>query len=96
MTTGDIMRLKAHEKALVEFIEGPAHAGYVEARKRELFDVREAILGLDPIDRKDEIEQYKLRGEMRVLENLVDNFPNALEDLRERISDLEDEANTRK
>jgi hypothetical protein len=94
--SGDILKLKAHEKALVEFIEGPAHAGYVEARKRELLDVREAILGMDPVRREDEIEQYKLRGEMRVLENLIENFPNALEDLRERISDLEDEANTRK
>jgi hypothetical protein len=94
--TNDVMRLKAHEKALEEFIEGPAHAGYVEARTRELEMVREAILDLDPVERADEIELYKLRGEMRLLEQLVNNFPIALEDLRDRISDLEDEANTRK
>jgi hypothetical protein len=94
--TNDIMRLKAHEKALEEFIGGPAHAGYVEARTRELEMVREAILDLDPVERADEIEGYKLRGEMRLLEHLVNNFPTALEDLKDRISDLEDEANTRK
>jgi hypothetical protein len=53
--------------------------------------IREAILDLDPIERAEEIEGYKLRGEMRLLEQLVNNFPTALEDLRDRISDLEDE-----
>jgi hypothetical protein len=92
----ELMRLRAHEKALVAFVNGPAHAGFVEARKLELGMVKQAILDLDPTERKDEIEQYKLRGEMRVLENLVDSFPWALEELRNRISDLEDEEASRR
>ena len=87
----ELVRMKAHEKALEEFLKGPVHVGYVTARKHELDLVKEAILDLDPADRAGEIEMYKLRGEMRLLENLIDNFPNALDDLKDQISDLEDE-----
>jgi hypothetical protein len=94
--TEELIKLKAHEKALETFLDSPAHTGFVAARQEELRLVKDTILELDPVRREDEIEQYKLRGEMRVLEGLVGCFPDALEELRDRISDLEDEENTRK
>ena len=74
-------------------MKGPAHAGYVEARKEELRLVKETILDIDPMRREDEIEQYKLRGEMRVLQGLVGVFEDALEEVNDRIEDLELEGN---
>jgi hypothetical protein len=87
----ELIKMKAHEKALEEFIEGPIHARYVEARRKELFNVCQAILDIDPVGRSEEVEEYKLRGEKRVLEELVNSFPAILEDLKDQISDLEDE-----
>lgn len=87
----ELVKMKAHEKALEEFIEGPVHARYVEARRKELFNVCQAILDLDPVSRNEEVEEYKLRGEKRVLEELVNSFHTILEDLKDQISELEDE-----
>ena len=41
--------------------------------------------------REDEIEQFKLRGEKRCLEGMLSLFPDALEELKDRIDDLESE-----
>ena len=87
----ELVKMKMHEKALEEFIGGPVHARYMEARKKELFNVCQAILDIDPVGRSDEVEEYKLRGEKRVLEELVNSFYTILEDLKDQISELEDE-----
>jgi hypothetical protein len=87
--TEEMMRLKKHKDALEAFMKGPAHAGYVEARKEELRLVKETIIDIDPMRREDEIEQYKLRGEMRVLQGLIGVFEDALEEVNDRIEDLE-------
>lgn len=87
----DLVKMRAHEKALEEFIEGPIHVRYVEARKKELNNVCQAILDIDPVGRNEEVEEYKLRGEKRVLEELVNSFYTILEDLKDQISELEDE-----
>ena len=49
------------------------------------------ILDIDPVRREDEIEQFKLRGEKRCLEGMLNLFPDALEELKDRIDDLESE-----
>jgi hypothetical protein len=87
--TEEMMRLKKHKDALEAFIKGPAHSGYVEARKEELRLVKETIIDIDPMRREDEIEHYKLRGEMRVLQGLVGVFEDALEEVKDRIEELE-------
>ena len=46
-------------------------------------------LELDPLRREDEIEQHKLRGEMRVLQGLVNVFEDALEEVKDRMDELE-------
>ena len=93
--TEELMKLRKHRDALEAFIKGPAHAGFVAARQEELRLVERTILDIDPLRHEDEVEQYKLRGEKRLLEQLIDVFPEALEELRDRISDLEDEDNDR-
>jgi len=93
--TEELMKLRKHRDALEAFIKGPAHAGFVAARQEELRLVERTILDIDPLRHEDEVEQYKLRGEKRLLEGLLDVFPDALEELRDRISDLEDEENVR-
>jgi hypothetical protein len=87
----ELINAKAHLQALEAFLESRAHTGYVEARKEELKQVQDSILSVDPVDRTDEIEHFKLRGEMRVLEELITTFEVAAEGLRDRIADLEEE-----
>lgn len=87
--TEEMMKLRKHRDALEAFMKGPAHAGYIAAREMELRLVKETILELDPLRREDEIEQYKLRGEMRVLQGLVNVFEDALEEVKDRMDELE-------
>ena len=89
--TEELMKLRKHRDALEAFIAGPAHAGYVSARQEELRLVERTILDIDPVRREDEIEQCKLRGEKRCLEGLIEVFLDALEELKDRIDDLESE-----
>jgi predicted nuclease with TOPRIM domain len=89
--TEELMRLRKHRDSLEAFIGGPAHAGYVAARQEELRLVKETILELDPVSREDEVEQYKLRGEKRCLEGMLSVFADALEDLKDRIDEIESE-----
>ena len=89
--TEELMRLRKHRDALEAFLKGPAHAGYVAAREEELRLVERTILDIDPVRREDEIEQFKLRGEKRCLEGMLNLFPDALEELKDRIDDLESE-----
>jgi hypothetical protein len=87
--TEELMRLRKHRDALEAFIAGPAHAGYVAARREELRLVERTILDIDPMRREDEIEHYKLRGEKRCLEGLIEVFPDALMELKDQIDELE-------
>jgi hypothetical protein len=87
--TEELMKLRKHRDALEAFIAGPAHAGYVSARQEELRVVERTILDVDPMRREDEIEHFKLRGEKRCLEGLIEVFPNALSELKDMIDDLE-------
>ena len=51
--------------------------------------IKETILELDPVSREDEVEQYKLRGEKRCLEGMLTVFADALDDLKDRIDEIE-------
>jgi hypothetical protein len=89
--TEELVKLRKHRDALEAFVNGPAHVGYVAARQEELRLVNESILEGDVRHEEDVFEQLKLRGEKRLLENLVNIFPIALEELNDRISTLEDD-----
>ena len=79
---------KKHLEALEKFIESPAHAGFVTARNRDIEMLKEAILTVEPIDRESEIEGFKLRGELRYAEQMVETFEDARVSLKERIDEM--------
>jgi predicted nuclease with TOPRIM domain len=91
MPSEELVNAKAHLQALDAFLGSRAYVGFTEARREELKQVQDSILNVDPIDRQDEIEHFKLRGEMRVLEEMLTTFEGAAEELRDRIADLEEE-----
>lgn len=77
-----------HLESLESFLGSPAHLGFVAARRSEIKSTEEAIVLLDPIERKDEIEGLKLRGELRLLIELVETFEDARVALKARIEEL--------
>jgi hypothetical protein len=87
--TEELIRKRKHRDALEAFLAGPAHAGYVVARRTELQAIEKQILEFDPVTREQEIEQFKLRGEKRCLEGMVEVFVGALEQLKDEIDELE-------
>ena len=70
-------------------MQGPAHAGYLAARRAELGAIERQILEFDPVTREQEIEHFKLRGEKRCLEGMLEVFTGALEQLKDEIDELE-------
>lgn len=74
-----------HLEELELFLGSRVHRGFVAARKRELFEVEQAIVSEEPIDRKTEIESFKLRGDRRTLLSLISTFEDVRENLKQRI-----------
>src|SRR5258705_10229826 len=91
MASEELIRLKEHLVSLEVFIDSPAHVGFLAARQEEIRQIEDTLRDVDRVDRGDEIEQYKFRGERRCLKSMVTVFSDAAEELRDRISDLEDE-----
>lgn len=88
--------LQKHLESLEIFLQSPAHTGYKAARQEEIDSTKEAILLNDPFDRPTEIEQFKMRGELRCLEGLLTTFEDARVTLKARIEQaLERENQTR-
>jgi hypothetical protein len=87
--TEELIEKRKHRDALEAFLKGPVHSGFVAARKRELGNIERMILELDPVTREEEIEQFKLRGEKRCLEGMLEVFAVALDRLKEEIDVLE-------
>jgi len=84
----DIEDKKKHLVALEAFIASPAHAGFVTAREYDVKTLHDAILMVEPEDRKTEIEGFKLRGELRYAETMVKTFEDARVSLKARIDEL--------
>jgi chromosome segregation ATPase len=89
--TEELIRLKKHLESLEAFLSRPAHKGFVAAREAEIAQIEEALLDNDPVNHVDEIEHYKFRGERRCLKSMLTVFSDAMEELKDRISELEDE-----
>ena len=70
---------------------GPAYVGFIAAREMEIEELKGSILIFDIVDLKSVFQQCQERGEMECLCTMLDVFPRALEELRDRISELEDE-----
>ena len=91
MPSEELNNAKEHLASLEAFVRSRAHVGFIAARNEELRQLEEAMLEVDPVTREDEIEQCKLRGERRCLKSMLGIFTTAVEDLKDRIADLEDE-----
>lgn len=81
---------RAHLEALETFLAGPVYRGWQAARAEQQRQVEEALLELDPTDRKSEIESYKLRGERRLLQDLQNQFEDVRETLKSRLDEIEE------
>lgn len=91
MASEELMKKRKHLEALEDFMSGPAYGGFVVAREVEIEELKSSILLFDIVDLKSVFKQCQERGEMECLSNMLDVFPRALEELRDRISELEDE-----
>lgn len=79
---------KKHLVALEAFVDSAAHKGFIAAREYDIRTIKDAILMVDPVDRSDEIEGFKLRGELRYAEQMVKTFEDALVNLKVRVDEL--------
>jgi chromosome segregation ATPase len=91
MPSEELIRLKAHLGSLEAFLHSPAHTGFVAARQEEIRVIEETLLDIDPVNHETEIEHFKFRGERRCLKSMITVFADAMEELKDRIADLEDE-----
>lgn len=87
--TAELIRKRQLQKLFEVFIAGPLHVNYQAGCRESLQDLEGQILTLDPVTREQEIEMFKLRGELRRLQWMTDIFPNSLEDLKREIDELE-------
>lgn len=79
---------EAHLAELETFLKGRVHTHYVAARLQEIRDNNDSIIANDPVTRQDEIEQFKIRGENRCLEQMKSIFEDARETLKVRIEEM--------
>lgn len=84
----EIESKKRHLEALETFLKGPAHKGFVAAREWDIKVLKESILMIEPVDRESEIEGFKLRGELRCMEQMVKTFEEARVTLKARIDEM--------
>ena len=84
MASEELIRKRKYLKALEDFLGSPAYSGFIAAREAEIEDLKGSILLFDIVDFKSIFAQCNARGELEV-------FPKAMEELKDRISELEDE-----
>jgi hypothetical protein len=89
--TEELIKKRQLQKLYELFVAGPLHVNYQAGCREALQEVEGQILTLDPVTREQEIEMFKLRGEVRRLQWMIDLFPNSLEDLKREIDELESE-----
>ena len=90
MTSDELVHCKEHLASLEAFMGSRAYTGFLAARDAELRSINETILTVDPVERADEIEHWKLRGEKRCLEHMIVAFEDGADELRDRIAEIEE------
>lgn len=70
------------------FMQSVAYPYYVKARQDEIDQLKMQIVTIDPVDRKDEIELFKMRGDLRTTEEFLQLFEETAASLRDRIDTL--------
>ena len=79
---------KQHLESLETFLRSPAHKGFVASVKFDIGQTENAIVMNDPLTRADEIENFKLRGELRCLQQMLTTFEDARVTLKDRINEI--------
>lgn len=87
----ELMKLRQLQKLYEAFMGGPLHNNYQGGCREKIAELEGQILTLDPVTREDEIEMFKLRGELRRMLWMIDLFRHILDDLEKEIDDLENE-----
>ncbi len=82
-------QITQHIAALDEFLSGPIYAAWESDRKADLADVEDAILSLDPKSIEDSNEQFRLRGERRLLQKLESHFQNDRIVLKQELDEID-------
>lgn len=83
-------RLTAHLGELELFLKSLVYRGWQTARTTQLRRIEDDIVDIDPVDRKTEIENFKLRGERRLLQDLENQFEDTRETLKSRLDEIEE------
>lgn len=82
------MRLEVVEKDIADFVKTAAFAEYRRSREKEIADLRDSIVSMDPLTREDEIESLKMRGDLRTTEQFLTLFEDTAASLKHRIAQL--------
>ena len=85
--SAELTAMEKHLESLEAFLASPAFVGYQAAVAKEIQDTETAIIMVDPVDRQTEIENLKLRGELRCLHTRVTLFEDARVTLKNRIDE---------
>jgi hypothetical protein len=97
----ELNRKQEHLASLEDFLQSPAFLGFKAGVKEDIQLTKDSIVSIDPARFEDFVEECKLRGELRVLEQLENVFEEARVTLKSRIdamveAELENATNTRK
>src|SRR5205814_9380247 len=82
-----------HLASLEVFLGSDAYVGYVAARTEDITNLESAILLTEPVDRVTEIEGFKLRGELRCQQEMLEVFSDARNTLKQRIDEMVEREN---
>jgi hypothetical protein len=96
MPSEELLKKKKHLKSLEDFLESPAYNGFIIGIEEEIKQMNAVILENFPMDVSDVFEQCSVRGQKECLESMRHRFKNAADELRDMISDMEDEEITGK
>ena len=83
-------RLRKHLDELEPFLRGEVYKGWQSARNESLRQTELDIVTFDPVDRKTEIESFKLRGKRELLLDLATQFEDTRETLKSRLDEIEE------
>jgi hypothetical protein len=84
----ELKKKQEHLASLEDFLQSPAFLGFKVGVQEDIKLTRDAIVSIDPLRLEDFVEELKLRGELRVLEQLENVFEVARETLKSRIDEM--------
>lgn len=79
---------QVHLAELEKFLSSVVHINYKKAIEVDISNTEQAIILNEPLTRSDEIENFKLRGELRCLHEMQEVFEDARISLKQRIEEL--------